>query len=190
MGCVSLRDIPSTREIPLPSAVEVVAGGGVADGAVGAGVEGAPREDEDVRVGHAEGRVCGADVGPVEAACAELGADGVGEDDGPPCGARLARCSRTCGSGRRRSCARCARSRRSWRELLCATRHAWLRVWSQGIHSLVNATTLQELNVEVRGIRHLSVHNLKKKRETNRMKWVRVSLSVCYFSLANFFVRD
>ena len=31
------------------------------------------------------------------------------------------------------------------------------------IHSLVNATTLQELNVEVRGIRHLSVHNLKKK---------------------------
>ena len=29
-----------------------------------------------------------------------------------------------------------------------------------------------------------SVHNLKKKRETNRMKWVRVSLSLCYFSLA------
>ena len=27
--------------------------------------------------------MCGADVGPVEAACAELGADGVGEDDGP-----------------------------------------------------------------------------------------------------------
>ena len=48
------------------------------------------------------------------------------------------------------------------------------------IHSLVNATTLQELNVEVRGIRHLSVHNLKKKRETNRMKWVRVSLSVLF----------
>ena len=45
-------------------------------------------------------------------------------------------------------------------------------------------STLQELNVEVRGIRHLSVHNLKKKRETNRMKWVRVSLSLCYFSLA------
>ena len=42
----------------------------------------------------------------------------------------------------------------------------------------MNATTLQELNVEVRGIRHLSVHNLKKKRETNRMKWVRVSLCV------------
>ena len=64
--------------------------------------------------------------------------------------------------------------------------------WFHGfaIHSLVNATTLQELNVEVRGTRHLSVHNLKKKRETNRMKWVRVSLSVCYFSLANFFVRD
>ena len=58
------------------------------------------------------------------------------------------------------------------------------------IHSLVNATTLQELNVEVRGTRHLSVHNLKRKRETNRMKWVRVSLSVCYFSSANFFVRD
>ena len=27
------------------------------------------------------------------------------------------------------------------------------------IHSLVNATTLQELNVEVRGLRHLSMHN-------------------------------
>ena len=39
-------------------------------------------------------------------------------------------------------------------------------------------STHKELNVEVRGIRHLSVHNLKKKRETNRMKWVRVSLSV------------
>ena len=53
-------------------------------------------------------------------------------------------------------------------------------LFTNAIHSLVNATTLQELNVEVRGIRHLSVHNLKKKRETNRMKWVRVSLSVLF----------
>ena len=46
------------------------------------------------------------------------------------------------------------------------------------VHSLVNATPLQELNVEVRSTRHLSVHNLKKKRETKRMKWVRLSLCV------------
>ena len=39
-------------------------------------------------------------------------------------------------------------------------------------------STRKERDVEVRGIRHLSVHNLKKKRETNRMKWVRVSLCV------------
>ena len=34
----------------------------------------------------------------------------------------------------------------------------------------------------MRGTRHLSVHNLKRKRETNIMKWVRVSLY--YSSLA------
>ena len=56
---------------------------GVSDRFVCAGVECAPREDEDVRVRDEKGRVCGADVGPVEAAGAELGADGVGEDDGP-----------------------------------------------------------------------------------------------------------
>ena len=36
----------------------------------------------------------------------------------------------------------------------------------------------KERDVEVRGTRHLSVHNLKRKRETNIMKWVRVSLCV------------